>query len=293
MYHIIVNAKKLNKNDKRLDTVKSVFDRAGKSYAVYLTEYKGHARKIAEEITADGEPTELIAMGGDGTLHEVFNGIVHIDKCTLGVIPIGTGNDFAHSAGIPEDVKEAAEIIAFKAPCAIDYIELSDGLRSINAVGLGIDVDVLRRMERSGKPTKGKYFRALLSSLLHYKCRPFSVYYNGTEEKHNGLIACIGNGTQIGGGIKLFPDAKIDDGYLDLLIVDYISRFKTVSALIKLMRGKIGGIPEIKQIKCKQADFISLDKNYSIQAEGEIYDNVPIKAKIVSGKLKFYLRKYD
>lgn len=293
MYHIIVNSRKLNKKDKKIDVVKSVFDRAGKDYAFYMTEYKGHAKEIAEQLTLNGDNVEIIAMGGDGTLHEILNGVRYIDKCTLGVIPIGTANDFAFSAGIPEDVKVAAEIIAFKAPSSIDFIQLENGLRSINAVGSGIDVDVLQRVERSGRYSKGKYFRAFISSLLHYKSRPFTVFYNGKEERHNGLIMCIGNGRRIGGGIQLFPSAKLDDGYLDLVIVDYISRFKTISAFIKLMRGKLDGVEEIKQIKCKEAAFISMDKDYIIQAEGEMYENLPLKAKIVSEKLKFYIRKND
>jgi YegS/Rv2252/BmrU family lipid kinase len=281
------------KNDARLSTVKAVFDRASKEFTFHFTDHRGHAREIAEELTSSGEQTTIIAMGGDGTLHEILNGITYVEKCTLGIIPIGDLNDFAFAANVPNDVKHAAEIIAFKAPSYVDYIQLSSGLKSINAVGSGIDVDVLNRAYSSDRIGKKKYFYSCLASLMKFKSRSFTVKYNDKEEKHNGLLACIGNGSQIGGGIKLFPDAKIDDGYFDLVIVDYLSRFKSLVAFFKLFKGKIDGIKQITRVKCKEATFISHDKEYTIQAEGELYDNMPLKAEIVSNKLKFYVNRND
>lgn len=289
MYHIIANGSRLNENSKEIGVVKGVFDRAGKEYKFYFTERKGHAKEIAEEITAGEEQLSLIAMGGDGTLHEVLNGMKRFNRCNLGIIPVGTGNDFAEAVNIPCDVKYAAEVISFKAAKPIDYIQLSSGLKSINAVGMGIDVDVLKRAYAGRDHKKSKYFKALIASLLKFKSVNFTVACEGREEKHFGLIAAVGNGKQIGGGIKLFPDAQVDDGYLDLLVVDYLSLFKTVRAFVKLMRGKLGGIKEITQLRCKEVTFIPDSEQYTIQAEGELYDNMPLEAKIVSGQLKFYI----
>jgi len=81
---------------------------------------RDHAREIASALTSDGEFAHLIAMGGDGTLHEVLNGIKNVENCTLGLIPLGSGNDFAESAGGPLDGKSAAETNVFRAPVAID-----------------------------------------------------------------------------------------------------------------------------------------------------------------------------
>jgi len=202
---------------------------------------------------------------------------------------LGTGNDFAESAKIPNDPKKAAEIIAFKAARPIDFIELDNGLRSVNAIGMGIDVDVLKRTYAGKSTGRTKYLKALISSLINFKSVNFTVKYDGKEEKHYGLIAALGNGKQFGGGIKVFPEAEIDDGYMDLVVVDYLSKFKTVIAFIKLMLGKINSIKECTHIKCKQATFIPEDKEYTVQAEGELYENIPFSAKIVPQKLKFYL----
>ena len=297
MYHIIVNSKRVRgKKAEALEIVKNVFDRAGKKYEFHFTEYSGHAEKIAAELTASGERTRLIAMGGDGTLHEVLRGIKDPALCKLGVIPVGSGNDFAASIGLSEkNIRFAAQVIAFRSPSFIDYIELSTGLRSINAVGCGMDVDVLKRAYAAHRNGKSKYIYGFLKSLFRYKARSYSVEVDGGEKKHyNGLLACLGNGKQIGGGIKLFPDAKVDDGYMDFLIVDYLSVFKTFIAFAKLMFGKLNSIKEVTAVRCKKAViYPESDKAaFTVQAEGELYemDNCEsITAQLVSGKLRFYL----
>lgn len=291
MYYIIANETHLKgKNAKKLEEVKKVFDRAGKPYTVLPTQKTGDAKRYAADITSHGERHTIVVMGGDGTLHDVINGFCDFDRCSLGLIPLGTGNDFAESVGIPLDnVREAAAVIAFRAPQPIDFIQLSSGLRSINAAGMGIDVDVLKRTYSSKRRGRSKYLKSLLVSLLKFKSHNFTIRYDGKEEKHFGLIAAIGNGRQIGGGIKLFPQAKVNDGYLDLFMVDYISKPKMLGAFIKLMGGKVNEIKGAKAVRVKSVEFITEEKEFTIQAEGELYDNVPLHAHVVEGRLKFYL----
>lgn len=290
MYYIIANETHLKgKGMHRLEAVKKVFDVAGKDYEVLLTRKKDDAKLHAERITSSGEECTIIAMGGDGTLHDILNGIKDFDKCSLGLIPFGTGNDFAATAKIPKSVKEAAEIIAFKAPKYIDFIELSSGLRSINSVGMGIDVDILHRVYSKNMRGRTKYLRALIPSLMRFKSCNFTLKYDGKLERHYGLIAALGNGKQFGGGITMFPHAEIDDGYLDLAIVDYISKPKMIGAFFKLLLGKVDKIKKVTFVKTKAATFIHEDENYTLQAEGELYDNVPFEAHIVENKLRFYL----
>lgn len=289
MIYIIVNELNIKgKHAAKLDTVKSVFERAGAEYKVFLTTHRGHAAEYSAEITS-GKGNTVVSMGGDGTLHEILNGFSDFENNALGLIPFGTGNDFAEAAGIPSDVKKAAEIIAFRAPSYVDFIQFSSGLRSINAVGMGLDVEVLKRTYSGKGRGRSKYFRSLIATLFKFKSCNFSVEYNGNTERHYGLIAALGNGKQIGGGIKLFPDAEIDDGYLDLIIVDYISRRKLIAALLKLMRGKVNEVKEATVAKVKSAKFIMENPEFTIQAEGELYENIPIEAEIVTGKLKMYL----
>lgn len=289
MHYIIANELHFKgKNAKKLDTVKTVFDRAGIEYEILFTTRKGHATEYARSITA-GHGHTLIAMGGDGTLHEILNGFENFEDNALGLIPFGTGNDFAAVAGISLDVRQAAEKIAFRAPTYIDFIQLSSGLRSLNVVGMGIDVEVLERTYAGKFHGKSKYFRSLIASLFKFKSCNFTAEYDGKTEKHYGLIAALGNGTQFGGGIKICPEAKINDGYMDMIIVDYISRPKLIAALMKLMRGKVNRIKEATIARVKSAKFVMDSPDYTIQAEGELYKNVPIDAQIVTDKLKFYI----
>lgn len=288
MFYIIANAKRANSKNSPLDNVRKVFDEKGISYEIRYTQKRGDAREIAKEITSDGNENTLVVIGGDGTLHDAVNGFADFEKNTLGIIPAGTGNDFAESAGIPRDPEQAARIIADGKAYPTDFIELSNGLRSLNALGMGIDVDVLKRAYSGKSKGKSKYLKALISSLIHFKSYDFTVKYDGKEERHRGLIAAVGNGRQIGGGIKLFPDAEIDDGYLDLFIVDYLSKPKILGAFIKLMRGKVNSVKGATAVRVKEVEFLCENPDYTIQAEGELYDNVPVKARIVAGKLKIF-----
>jgi len=291
VYDIIVNSQKVQGSKRKfLDVVKEVFEKAGKTVKFHLTQFVGHAKELARQITSDGKEHKLVAMGGDGTIHEVLNGIQDTEKCKMGVIPVGSGNDFATGIKIkPNKVKYAAEVIAYKEAKPIDYIELASGLRSINAVGMGIDVDILKCVYKRNMKGPAKYARALLRCMMNFKSCNFSVEYNGIKEEHYGLIVALGNGKQIGGGLKVFPDAEVDDGYMDVVILDYLSKPKILLAVLKLMMGKINTIKGLTHIKTKRAIFKSKDEHFTIQAEGELYDDVPLDATLINGKLKFYL----
>ncbi|MDE6441352.1 MAG: diacylglycerol kinase family lipid kinase [Clostridia bacterium] len=290
MYHIIVNEDNLKKkkNRKKLAATEKVFKEAGLEYTIHRTNRRGMPAEICSEVTS-GKGNTIIAMGGDGTLHEILNGFIDFENNSMGLIPLGTGNDFAAAAGIPLKAKKAAEIIAYGRAKPIDFLQLSSGLRSLNAVGTGIDVDVLKIAYSGKNHAKSKYLRALIKALIRFKSYRYKVVYDGKEEEHYGLIGAAGNGRQFGGGIKCFPDAKIDDGYLDLLVVDFISKIKIIGAFLKLMRGKINKIKQVTAVKTKSFKIIPLDDNCTIQADGELYDNVPLEVELVEGKLNFFI----
>ena len=194
-------------NKKGQQTLKRVEKRLvseGIPYEVHYTEGKGDAQRIARELTGRGR-CELVVIGGDGSLNDVLTGMCDPSLCRLGLIPAGTGNDFSVSAGIPSG-EAALELILKGAPKPTDYIDFSDGRRSLNIAGMGIDVDILLRCERmKGFHDKSKYFFSLLASLMKYDGMQLTVRSGEEVIEKKVLIAALCNGKQFGGGIPMCP----------------------------------------------------------------------------------------
>ena len=206
--------------------------------------------------------------------------------CTLAMLPAGTGNDFAAAAGIPVGLR-ALDLYFNGVPRPVDYIECGTR-RSMNIAGTGIDVEILRRCQRMKHGTnKGKYFRALVACLLRYRGTKVRVTVNGETREYTALIAAVCNGTRLGGGIPLCPPAKIDDGQLELVIVDCPPLRTLVSELVRLMRGKLLTRPIAHHIPCSGA-VIEGEGNIFVQYDGEICEEGALNARIVSGALKLY-----
>jgi YegS/Rv2252/BmrU family lipid kinase len=221
MYHLIANPTAGSKKVVRtLKKVRKVLDEAGVEYTVHETTHKGEGREIAEQLTQQ-DGVEIIVVGGDGTVHEVLNGIHDPASCRLGIIPSGTGNDFAERAGISTDAKTAALLILDGEAKETDYLEVG-GKRCMNVAGFGIDVDVLERCKRGKMKGKMKYLFSLLQSLFAFKGYRIEMESDGKKESHSALIAAVCNGAQFGGGIPICPAAEVDDGKFDVIVVDCI-----------------------------------------------------------------------
>ena len=284
MLNVIVNRKArrvgklIAKTEKRLAA-------AGIAYRIFYTDKPGAAFKYARSLSSAGG-TEFLVVGGDGTVNEVLSGLVDPSVCTLAMLPAGTGNDFAAAAGIPVGLR-ALDLYFNGVPRPVDYIECGTR-RSMNIAGTGIDVEILRRCQRMKHGTnKGKYFRALVACLLRYRGTKVRVTVNGETREYTALIAAVCNGTRLGGGIPLCPPAKIDDGQLELVIVDCPPLRTLVPELVRLMRGKLLTRPIAHHIPCSGA-VIEGEGNIFVQYDGEICEEGALNARIVSGALKLY-----
>ena len=286
MYHVIFNPvagkKKATKN---LRVVERLLNERGISYELHQSCDVHDAECIARKLTEAGE-TELIVLGGDGTLNEVLNGLSDPSVCTIGLIPSGTGNDFAERRGIPLDAEKAMLRILDGKAEEVDYIDVS-GTRCMNVAGLGIDVDVLERCQRGKLKGKIKYLISLIKSLFAFKGCRVKIVCEGKEETHDVLICAACNGSQFGGGIKICPCAKENDGQMDVVVVDCIGGvWKIVLAFIQLMKGKVIEYPLTTYFRCESVEFLP-EKDCPIQLDGEVYHNHTFKATLCRG-LKFY-----
>lgn len=324
MYHIIVNPSSGGKKAQRqLHTFVRILESRGAEYIVHSTSRPGEARELAAaltrkadcgqakspELTAEaavsqadkpvcpvqgegaasslcGAPEpEIIVVGGDGTLHEVLNGLSDPSACRLGLIPAGTGNDFAAAAGIPLNAEEAAGLILDGGTKETDYLKIGD-LRCMNVGGMGMDVDVLVRCKKGKIKGKIKYFLSLLQSLFAFKGYRVTIESEGRKEEHRALIAVACNGRQIGGGIRICPASVIDDGKIDVMAVDCLSKRQILRVFGYLMKGKVLEYPAAEHFRCERVK-ITPSQPCTVQMDGELYDGVDFDVSIGRG-LKMY-----
>ncbi len=284
MFYFIAKPLK-GKKAKLFEEIKARMEREKLPYRFFVTSHKGEGGELAAKISAsDGSPI-IVVVGGDGTLNGVLCGLKDPAACTLGLIPAGTGNDFAAAAGIPQGIK-ALDLILGKEPVFTDYLSFSNGLRSLNIAGVGIDVDILLRCERMKHfRAKSKYFLSLLTSLRKFGGLKMKISANGGSEEGNFLLAAVCNGSRFGGGIPICPPAKIDDGQLELVYVE-CPKHKLVP-LIKLMRGKVLSLPYARHILCREA-VLEMEPPFTAQYDGELHESSSFRAEIVHGALKMF-----
>lgn len=287
MYQIIFNPTAGKKKAKTaLETVCRAFREKNASYQVHQTMAAHDAETIARRLTRAGA-SNLVVVGGDGTLHEVLNGIENPTRCTLGLIPAGTGNDFAEAAGIPLDTAEAAKVILQRNAKPVDFLQIGDR-RCMNVTGLGIDVEVLERCARGKMKGKLKYFMSLLQTVFTYKGCKISVEIDGESQTKDLLLGAACNGSQFGGGIPICPASNIADGKIDVITVDCLGGvFKILKALMALMKGKILTYPAAKHYLCDRVRFTT-EKPCAVQLDGEIYSDLILDVQIGKGLKMYY-----
>lgn len=276
------NGKKMRKAEK---LIKARLEERNVKYAFHYTEKKGDGKTLAETLIKSGATT-LAVVGGDGTLHEVINGFSDFDKTALGIIPCGTGNDFAAALKIPKDINKAVDLIIDGEPEYTDFMQLPT-VRGLNIAGMGVDVDVLRRYENLKKKTKFGYTKCLIKTLTHLKMIKFAAEFNGDKKEYVSFIACVANGYRYGGGIPICPVADATDKKLDFVAIKEVHGLKVIKAFLKLKKGKILGMKESTHDTMKEIK-ITAEPPYTVQVDGELYENIPFEIKIVSDKLRVF-----
>lgn len=290
MLDFIINPLAGGKNGKKVkrtvEIIEKRLEKTNVKYALHYTEYQKHATFLAKTLIANGA-TDIIVVGGDGSLHEVLNGFSDFDRVNLGLIPCGTGNDFASAAKIPEDPEKALDIILTRAPKFTDFMQMPT-VRGINIIGMGLDVDVLRRYEKSKRKTKLTYTLCLIKSLLKFDYSDFTVEtQDGKKEHYRSIIACIANGHRYGGGIEICPTAKPDDNKLDFVAMKEMNKLKLIGAFIKLKKGKVLTLPQAVHFNATDIK-ITPKGNYTVNVDGQLYDDIPFEIKIITDTLRMY-----
>lgn len=266
--------------------LKEFLKRKSLKFALHFTKKKGEAKELTDTLIKDGA-TDIVCIGGDGTLHEVINGFHDFDKVNLGIIPLGTGNDFANALKIPTDPVDALKLITEETPKYTDFMQMPT-VRGLNVIGAGLDVEVLKKYERLKKKTKFGYTKCLLKTLFTYKCVNFKAKIGEKITEYHSFISAIANGHCFGGGLVISPEATPIDGKLNFVAVDKVNKFVLIKLLIKLMKKKINTAKQYVQEKVDKITIIPATPHYTVNVDGELYDDIPFEVEIVSNKLKVY-----
>jgi YegS/Rv2252/BmrU family lipid kinase len=242
-YHVILNPTSGSGAGARIrGELERELARRGLEFSLVLTERPLHAVELARQAALDGVDV-VVAAGGDGTNHQVEH------RPALGVIPVGTGNDFSKllegRASRPRayDALVAAQATDFDA----GYVTWPGGAEYfINGMGTGVDVEVVRQIKRLPRlPAIAGYLIALLRSVVGFKAIPLRVSADGRESDRLLMIIAIGNGPCLGGGFWLFPSARPDDGRFDICMVGDLSYFQIALTIPRVMRGTHEKLPVV------------------------------------------------
>lgn len=272
-----------SRTGKRRSVVEAALHAAGLEGDVWVTQAPGHAVELARRAAAEAEV--VLAVGGDGTIHEVCRGLLEsLRPVHLGVIPLGTGNDFAKMLGMARHPEAAARQLATAAPRAVDYgivrwiEEGRAGERVfVNNVGIGFDAQVaIEAVSLKFLPGFSGYLAAVLRTLRRWdgpavritgveaSAGPASVLYEGRL-----LFVTAGNGVCSGGMFYLTPRASITDGLLDLCLVEYTSTWRIVQVIPRAIRGRHETEPEVHTARIRTLRVAS-EAGLPIHTDGEI-----------------------
>jgi YegS/Rv2252/BmrU family lipid kinase len=250
-------------------SVKRELDKRGIDYDLHYTNEPEEAIDVARMGIESGF-THIVAMGGDGTINEVANGVVGSDAA-LAVIPAGTGNDFIRMTGIPSDYRQAVDLLLHGRERTIDLGLVGDDRYFVNGLGVGIDAQVARdvlKMERMHGALA--YMYAAVREVFKFKA--FSVKLSGSDwsEERSCISLGFANGKYCGGGFKLAPRAEIDDGRID---VAAIGDFPKLERLIRLPQARKGDHLKLANVSYHQDIKVDVSSDDKLVAhiDGEPY----------------------
>jgi YegS/Rv2252/BmrU family lipid kinase len=207
----------------------------GQPVDLLVTESAGHGTELARSAAQSSDI--ICVVGGDGTVHEVANGLMP-DPVPLVVIPCGSGDDFAKLVGCPRDADELVSVLADGSGVMLDVLDGGDRY-CINSCGLGFEAQVTKN-SRSIQRLKGLplYLLALGKALAEHHCPDLTITLdNGEVIAGPRLLVSVGNGVSAGGGFFLTPDAVPDDGLIDVCVVEKMGRIKMLGLLPLSLKG--------------------------------------------------------
>jgi YegS/Rv2252/BmrU family lipid kinase len=269
------------------------------NYHPVFTEYPRHAIDLTSDQIEKGY-TRIIVVGGDGTMNEVVNGIFQQQRfktteISLGMITVGTGNDWGRMFGIPKDYKEAIQVLLqnktfIQDAGMVEYKRntASENRYFVNIAGLGFDAEVVRKTNRLKERGKGGpliYLINIFSSLVNYKFVNAMISVDGRDMENEILSMNVGICKYNGGGMMSVPGAIPDDGLFDLTVINRMSRPDILLSLRRLYDGTINKHPKVDSFTGKSIRVES-DDRIMLETDGESLGHTPLEFSIIPKSVK-------
>ncbi|QVY64513.1 diacylglycerol kinase family protein [Polaribacter sp. Q13] len=294
-WFIIANPISGNRNfSKQWKEIQQLLNNKKIDFSFAFTKFSKHEIELVNTAIQQGF-RNIISIGGDGTLHNVVNGIMtqryaKTSDITIAVIPQGTGNDWIKTYNIPNNVKKAIEIIHKKNIILQDIGVLETDNRTVffnNVAGLGYDGYIVNKLKNLKNFGSLAYILSGIAGLLFYKKTVFKIIFDDKILETNCLMTVFGICKFSGGGMQFTKNVNTTDGLLDITIAKNLTIFDLIFNLPKLYSGKIVHHKKIETYKTKEITVIPQTSKPFIQADGEVIDTGKVSVKIIEKAINF------
>lgn len=287
-----------------------MLENAGVPYKSSFTGNGDNATALTFKACAVGY-RRFIAVGGDGTVHDVLNGIVEyvcsdkteqvlLSDFTLAVLPVGSGNDWVKSAGVPSVISEAVSLIAAGTTAVQDVVRVSLGGDKVsymaNIAGVGLDArvcEIVNRQKEQGRRGKKLYVAALLYCIRHRVPVRAEVLCDGKKVFDGKYLSiAVGNGKYSGGGMRQTPLAMMDDGLIDVTVIPDISLWTIARKVPRLFTGTFHEVKELTLARCSRVEVIPAGESDAepVEVDGEVIGRAPVVFEVLDDKLNIVAR---
>lgn len=289
--HVIVNERAGNGKSKKIwqqfkQQLKTPFQE-------HITEFPGHGTELAKKIVQHCNKKALIlVVGGDGTIHEVINGVIQSEHVAVGFVPAGSGNDFSrgfNSFNTAEEIDQYMQSTGETQEMDCGMITVDESKVFVNNAGIGFDAHVAITANRSkvkkrlNKIGLGKlsYVYFVIFTLFTFKCFQLEVEHNGVLKKYKRVwFAAISNHPYFGGGMKISPKSKPNDGRLELTVVHNLAKWKLLLLFVTVFFGKHTGLKEVDQMGADQFT-LRVSKISFCHTDGELIEFTDVTKPIL------------
>ncbi len=278
--------------------IEAVLRRHGIDFDFVVSEYPGHAIELAAQAVAGG-CRHVLAVGGDGTVNECANGIFRqhaapTAEVTLGVMPIGTGNDWARTHRIPKDYAEVAALMASGANRLHDVgvAEFGGGTRRhfVNVAGLGFDAHVVEALpDRTLGPLA--YLAGLVKGLMSYRAVSVGLTFGERRIDARAFVLFFAIGRYCGSGMNVAPLAEVDDGLFDITLVQELSRWEVLKSLRRLFDGTLLTHPKVIALREPEGQVEA--GPVPVEADGELIGHAPVRFSLLPRALRVLAPSLD